>query len=42
MKLVLEVRPEAWDGLLLYAAELPDLQGDFVAVSIRNGYVEFR
>ncbi|XP_011498922.1 PREDICTED: pikachurin [Ceratosolen solmsi marchali] len=42
VQLELEFRPEAWDGVLLLAGERDDLQGDFMALIIHHGYVEFR
>ncbi|XP_023246649.1 pikachurin-like [Copidosoma floridanum] len=42
VQLELEFRPEAWDGVLLLAGERDDLQGDFMALILHHGYVEFR
>ena len=38
----LEFRPEAWDGVLLLAGERDDLTGDYLAVVLHKGFVEFR
>ncbi|KAE8745613.1 hypothetical protein FOCC_FOCC007614, partial [Frankliniella occidentalis] len=37
-----EFRPEAWDGVLLLAGERDDLTGDYLAVVLSKGFVEFR
>ncbi|XP_037077895.1 pikachurin-like [Pollicipes pollicipes] len=42
MRLTLEFRPEDWDGLLLMSGETADLAGDFMAVVLTDGFVEFR
>lgn len=42
VQLELEFRPETWDGVLLLAGERDDLQGDFMALILHHGYVEFR
>uniref|UniRef100_A0ABD2X622 Pikachurin n=1 Tax=Trichogramma kaykai TaxID=54128 RepID=A0ABD2X622_9HYME len=42
VQLELEFRPETWDGIILLAGERDDLQGDFMALIIYHGYVEFR
>lgn len=42
VQLELEFRPEAWDGILLLAGERDDLQGDFMALILHHGFVEFR
>ncbi|XP_026667103.1 pikachurin isoform X2 [Ceratina calcarata] len=42
VQLELEFRPEAWDGVLLLAGERDDLQGDFMALILHHGFVEFR
>lgn len=36
-----EFRPEAFDGILLLSGERDDLTGDFVALLIHQGFVEF-
>lgn len=42
VQLELEFRPEAWDGVLLLAGERDDLQGDFMALILHHGFIEFR
>ncbi|XP_043254794.1 pikachurin [Colletes gigas] len=42
VQLDLEFRPEAWDGILLLAGERDDLQGDFMALILHHGFIEFR
>ncbi|XP_031831496.1 pikachurin isoform X2 [Nomia melanderi] len=42
VQLELEFRPEAWDGILLLAGEKDDLQGDFMALILHHGFIEFR
>ncbi|OAD62125.1 Pikachurin [Eufriesea mexicana] len=42
VQLELEFRPEAWDGILLLAGERDDLQGDFIALILHHGFIEFR
>lgn len=42
VQLDLEFRPEAWDGVLLLAGERDDLQGDFMALILHHGFIEFR
>lgn len=42
VQLDLEFRPEAWDGILILAGERDDLQGDFMALILHHGFVEFR
>ncbi|KAJ8673435.1 hypothetical protein QAD02_004697, partial [Eretmocerus hayati] len=41
VQLELEFRPEAWDGVLMLAGERDDMQGDFMALVLHHGYVEF-
>ncbi|XP_066599302.1 pikachurin isoform X2 [Prorops nasuta] len=41
VQLELEFRPEAWDGVLLLAGERDDLQGDFMALILHHGFIEF-
>lgn len=38
----LEFRPESESGILLLTGEREDLSGDFLALYIRDGYLEFR
>lgn len=42
VQLELEFRPETWDGILLLAGERDDLQGDFMALILHHGFIEFR
>ncbi|XP_022257129.1 uncharacterized protein LOC111089259, partial [Limulus polyphemus] len=37
----LEFRPESYDGILLYSGGHADLHGDFVALTLSKGFVEF-
>ena len=38
----LEFRPEAKNGLLLFSSEFDDARKDFFAITLSNGFVEFR
>ncbi|XP_076319597.1 pikachurin-like isoform X2 [Tachypleus tridentatus] len=38
----LEFRPESYDGILLYSGNHADLHGDFIALTLSKGFVEFR
>ena len=42
MQLQLEFKPESFNGVLLYSGQAPDLSGDFIAIVINQGFVEFR
>lgn len=42
VQLELEFRPEAWDGILFLTGERDDLAGDFMAILLYQGFVEFR
>ncbi|KAF0312615.1 Pikachurin [Amphibalanus amphitrite] len=42
MRLTLELRPEDWDGVVLLSGETDSLTGDFMAVILTGGFVEFR
>ena len=42
VQLELEFRPEAWDGIMLLTGERDDLRGDFMALILHHGFVEFR
>ncbi|XP_075217484.1 pikachurin-like [Lycorma delicatula] len=42
VQLELEFRPEAWDGILFLTGERDDLAGDFMALLLYQGFVEFR
>jgi len=35
-------KPMRKDGVVLYAAQTFDGRGDYIAVSLRNGFLEFR
>lgn len=37
----LEFRPESFDGIILLTGERDDLTGDFMAVLIHQGFIEF-
>lgn len=40
-QLYLEFRPESLDGIVLLTGERDDLTGDFMAVLIHQGFIEF-
>lgn len=42
MQVNIEFRPEKYEGLILYSGEKQTLQGDFVALLLNQGFVEFR
>jgi hypothetical protein len=42
VQLELEFRPEAWDGILFLTGERDDMAGDFMALLLHQGFVEFR
>ena len=42
VQLEIEFRPEVWDGILFLTGERDDLVGDFMALLIHQGFVEFR
>ncbi|XP_034937288.1 pikachurin [Chelonus insularis] len=42
IQLDLEFRPENWDGIILLTGERDDLQGDFMALILYHGFIEFR
>lgn len=42
VQISLEFRPESWDGILFLASERDDLVGDFMAILLHNGFLEFR
>jgi len=42
VQLELEFRPEAWDGILFLSGERDDMAGDFMALLLHQGFVEFR
>lgn len=41
LQLHIEFRPETYDGIILLTGERDDLTGDFMAVLIHQGFVEF-
>lgn len=41
LQLHIEFRPESYDGIILLTGERDDLTGDFMAVLIRQGFIEF-
>lgn len=42
MQIVIEFRPEHHDGILLYSGEKQNLEGDFIAIVLNQGFIEFR
>lgn len=42
MQVSIEFRPEHYEGLLLYSGEKQNLEGDFIALLLNQGFVEFR
>ena len=42
MQVNIEFRPEHYEGLLLYSGEKTNLEGDFIALLLNQGFVEFR
>ncbi|XP_044746396.1 pikachurin [Coccinella septempunctata] len=42
VQLALELRPEAYDGVILLTGERDDMVGDFMALLLHQGRVEFR
>ncbi|XP_024082468.1 pikachurin isoform X2 [Cimex lectularius] len=42
VQLEIEFRPEVWDGILFLTGERDDLAGDFMALLIHQGFIEFR
>lgn len=40
-QLHIEFRPESFDGIILLTGERDDLTGDFMAVLIHQGFIEF-
>ena len=42
VSVVMRFKPLRPDGLLLYTAQYQDGRGDFLSLSLRHGYVEFR
>lgn len=41
LQLHIEFRPESYDGIILLTGERDDLTGDFMAVLIHQGFIEF-
>ncbi|XP_019866819.1 pikachurin [Aethina tumida] len=42
VQLALELRPEAYDGIFFLTGERDDMAGDFMALLLHQGFVEFR
>ncbi|XP_018328441.1 pikachurin [Agrilus planipennis] len=42
VQITLELRPEAYDGIFFLTGERDDMQGDFMALLLFQGFVEFR
>lgn len=42
MQVTIEFRPEYHEGVLLYSGENQNLEGDFIAIILNQGFVEFR
>ncbi|XP_074593031.1 pikachurin-like [Brevipalpus obovatus] len=42
MQVTIEFKPEYHDGILLYSGEKQNLEGDFIAIILYQGLVEFR
>lgn len=42
VQLSLELRPEAYDGIFFLTGERDDMAGDFMALLLHQGFVEFR
>lgn len=42
LQIILEFKPEVFEGVLLYSGQEPGLEGDFVAIVISQGFIEFR
>ena len=42
VSMLMRFKPLRADGLLLYTAQYDDGTGDFLSLSLRHGYVEFR
>ena len=41
VQLRIEFRPESFDGIILLSGERDDLTGDFMALLLNKGFVEF-
>ncbi|XP_027198561.2 pikachurin-like [Dermatophagoides pteronyssinus] len=42
LKINIEFKPESYDGVLLYSGQETNLDGDFIAIIITQGFIEFR
>lgn len=42
LQVTIKFKPEYHEGLLMYSGENQNLAGDFVAVLLHQGFVEFR
>lgn len=42
MEITINFKPEYYEGILLYSGEKQNLEGDFVAIILNQGFVEFR
>ncbi|XP_023215950.1 pikachurin-like isoform X1 [Centruroides sculpturatus] len=42
MQVTIEFRPESYEGILMYSGEKSNLQGDYIAIVLNKGFVEFR
>lgn len=42
LRLMIEFKSQSFDGVLLYSGQEPDLGGDFIAIVLNQGFVEFR
>lgn len=42
LRIYIEFKPNSYNGLLLYSGQEPNLDGDFIAIILREGFVEFR
>ncbi|UXI17871.1 putative splicing factor [Sarcoptes scabiei] len=42
LRIYIEFKPNSYNGLLLYSGQEPNLDSDFIAIILREGFVEFR
>lgn len=42
VQISLELRPEAYDGIVFLTGERDDMAGDYMALLLHQGFVEFR
>ncbi|KAH7640417.1 pikachurin-like protein [Dermatophagoides farinae] len=42
LKINIEFKPESYDGVLLYSGQETNLDGDFIAIILIQGFIEFR